>query len=492
VKPEENTISEYSDFPGLLRPSNTPDQGDYSVLSLNRRVSEFLSTAFPDPVWVRGEVAQVSKKGGRGHIYFRLAEPSPSENQPLAVIDCALFAGNRPLIAREFARAGKVFDIDEGTSVRVKGRITLWDKGGRYQLIVEMVDPLWTEDARGRKLQELVNQLRKEGILESNSQLPLSPLPLNIGLVTAKGSAAAQDFIRSLEESGYPFRVHVAWSPMQGPDTRNGVISAFNRLLSLRDLDAVVLTRGGGSATDLAWFNDEHIARVISQVPWPVISGIGHETDSTLPDFVSGISLKTPTQCAAFLINSVSDFSQQLDSLAHLLVNSAQKRISRSRHSISSMAQVLARSTLIALRGHGRLLTGSAGMLHRAVQGRLAMRRRELKHSGSSLRRVLTAGYLSNAGRELNYRLSRLRDAAFNGVSRRKLLLQNMEARVSGNDPVRLYRRGWATVTGPGGKPVASIGDTAPDDRIGIKVRDGRIDAVTRGIVPEGNGDNNG
>ena len=134
VKPAGNTISDYSDV-----------ASDFTVLSLNGRVSELLTTAFPQPVWVRGEIAEVSRTNARGHTYFRLVEPSPDGmGQPLAVIDCALFSGSRLPVVREFARIGQVFQLNEGMSIRIQGRVTLWDKGGRYQLIVENVDPAWT------------------------------------------------------------------------------------------------------------------------------------------------------------------------------------------------------------------------------------------------------------------------------------------------------------------------------------------------------------
>ena len=220
---------------------------------MNRRVSELLTTAFPQPVWVRGEIAEVSRTNARGHTYFRLVEPSPDGmGQPLAVIDCALFSGSRPPVVREFARNGQVFQLNEGMSIRIQGRVTLWDKGGRYQLIVENVDPAWTMGNQAQKLRRLVDKLRDDGILEANSEIDMPIAPLCIGLVTSKGSAAEHDFIQGLTDSKYPFRVYASYAPMQGSGTTSGVIDAFNRLLSVHDLDVVVLTRGGGSATDLA------------------------------------------------------------------------------------------------------------------------------------------------------------------------------------------------------------------------------------------------
>ncbi len=436
MRPAGNTISDYSDI-----------SSDFTVLSLNRRVSELLSTAFPQPVWVRGEIAEVSKSNTRGHTYFRLVEPSPDGmGQPLAVIDCALFAGNRPLIVRSFARVGEVFQLSEGMTLRIQGRITLWDKGGRYQLIVEKIDPSWTMGNQARRLRRLVDKLREDGILGMNAELGMPLAPLNIGLITAEGSAAEQDFIQGLTESRYPFRVYVAYAPMQGDGTAMGVIDSFNRLLTVPDLHVVVLTRGGGSATDLAWFNDEHIAGVISQVPWPVISAIGHETDTTLPDYVSHTSVRTPTHAADYLVNGVADLMANIDSLAVMLHRSASRSIAHERERLSSTAAVLSRSGRLIFRAQKQEINTLENWLVRSASSSIAATSRRLERCGNSLMKVLETGTLRRLEKELNS----LQRILASSVSRRfemyTMHLKNLEAAVSGNNPQRLYRKGWAGV----------------------------------------------
>lgn len=448
-------------------------------------MSELLSTAFPQPVWVRGEIAEVSRSNIRGHTYFRLVEPSPDGmGQPLAVIDCALFKGSRPLVVREFARVGEVFQLSEGMTLRIQGRITLWDKGGRYQLIVEKIDPSWTIGNQAQKLRRLVDKLKKDGILGMNAELDMPLAPLNIGLITAKGSAAEQDFIQGLKDSRYPFRVYAAYAPMQGDGTTRGVIDSFNRLLTVPNLDVVVLTRGGGSTTDLAWFNDEHIAGVISQVPWPVISAIGHETDTTLPDFASHTSTRTPTHAADFLVNRVADLMGSIDSLAVVLHRSASRGVAHARERLSSTAAVLSRSGRLIFRAQKQEINTLENWLVRSARSSITAACRRLERCGSSFARVLETGILGRLNKELNS----LQRTLATSISRRfeiySMRLENLEASVRGNNPERLYRKGWATVRGVEGKLLRSIRDTSIKEQIEVTLRDGSLSAKIERITP--------
>jgi len=474
VKPAGITISDYSDV-----------TSDFTVLSLNRSVAELLSNAFPQPVWVRGEIAEVSKSNIRGHTYFRLVEPSPDGmGQPLAVIDCALFKGSRPLIVRSFAREGEVFQLTEGMTLRIQGRITLWDKGGRYQLIVESIDPSWTMGNQAQRLRRLVDKLGKDGILGMNAELDMPLAPLNIGLITAGGSAAEHDFMQGLKDSKYPFRVFTAYAPMQGDNTARGVIDSFNRLLSIPDLDVVVLTRGGGSATDLAWFNDEHIAGVISQVPWPVISAIGHETDTTLPDFASHTSVRTPSRVADFLVNRIADLMGDIDSMAVMLHRSASRGLALAREILSSAAAVLSRSGRLTFRAQKQEINTLENWLFRSARSSIAAASGKLERCGSSLMKVLETGNLRRLEKELNS----VKRTLVSSVSRRfeicSIRLENLETSIKGNNPERLYRRGWATVRGNNGELLRSIKDTSVKDEIKVTLRDGSLQTRIERIIP--------
>lgn len=474
VRPVGIIISEYSD-----------NISDFTVLSLNRQVSEFLDMAFPAPVWVRGELIKTPKTNTRGHTYFQLVEPSPDGmNQPLAVIDCALFAGNRTVVVREFAREGKIFELMEGMSLRVYGRISIWDKGGKYQFIVQRIDPSWTTGNQAQILRKLVDKLAKEGVLGANGELMMPVAPLNVGLITARDSAASHDFLQGLRESSFPFKVYTAWSPMQGVETVKGVLNAFNRLLAIPSIDVVVLTRGGGSATDLAWFNDEHIARIISQVPWPVISGIGHETDSTLPDFAAHTRVKTPTYAADILVNRVADLQRDIESLAVVLHGSASRGIAVAREKLATRAGILSRSAGMIFRTQMHDLQTLENWFQKHVNNALFSATEILSGSGISLKKALDTGMPRRRRTELLSLSKKLSLTASMKLATCSMQLDSLYATINGNDPERLYRRGWATVRNTKGKLIRTIRNIEIHDKIQVSLSDGSILAETKKIVP--------
>lgn len=475
MRPAGITISGYSD--------STPD---FTVLSLNRRVSEFLTAAFPGPVWVRGELTRTPKVNQRGHTYFQLVEPSPDGmSQPLAVIDCVLFAGNRTGVVREFAREGSVFELREGMNLRVHGKVSLWEAGGKYSFIIESIDPAWTMGIQAELLRNLVDKLTPEGVLAANAELIMPAAPLRVGLITAKDSAACNDFLHGLSTSSFPFEVYAAWAVMQGTDTANSVIRAFNALLSIPDIDVVVLTRGGGSATDLAWFNNEHIARMISQVPWPVISGIGHETDTTLPDFAASARAKTPTHAADILVNRVADFLRDIESLAVVLHRSASRGVASARERLAGNAGILARGAGMILRTQLHELQTLENWLLKHVQNNLSSASGRLNGSGLSLEKAIIAGLSDRRERELHFLSERLLLSISGKLNTCSMKLDSLDAVITGNNPERLYRRGWTTVRDKDGTLIRTVKNVKIHDEIEISFRDGSINAEAKRISPE-------
>ena len=314
---------------------------DFTILEFNQSVKHALSQSFPNKFWIRGIVKGFRQVSGRGHSYFQLSDPrGKNSSQAPAVIDCALFAGDRAKIALITGRSGIVFEIENETEVRIQAEVNFYDKNARFQIVMKDFDTSFTGDSVAVNLQRLVNQLSTEGILDENKTLPLSEIPLSIGLVTAKGSAAEKDFIKTLEESKYPFKVYVAYASMKGDQTSSSVCASFVSLLQI-PLDIVVLTRGGGSVADLAWFNDEAIARTISQLPYPVISGIGHEIDTTLPDYAAHTRAKTPTHAASIIVNSVAEFDDSVSSLSNSLIAAVSPKIVLENYRINNLASGL-------------------------------------------------------------------------------------------------------------------------------------------------------
>ncbi|MCK5841519.1 MAG: exodeoxyribonuclease VII large subunit [Candidatus Sabulitectum sp.] len=411
---------------------------DLTVLKLNQSVKRTLQSAFPEPVWIRGIITGLRRVSGRGHTYFQLADISEPGEQSPAVADCALFAGDRSRIAIEAGRQAKLFELENDVEVRILVSVSFWDRSGRFQLIMKGFDADFAGDSSAVLLQRLIQQLEKEGVLRENGTFPFPEVPLNIGLVTSRGSAAEKDFVKTLDESGYPFRVYAAWATMQGSETSDSVCGAFNRLLvniGGNKLDAVVLTRGGGSATDLAWFNNETIARTIAQLPWPVISAIGHEIDTTLPDHAAHTRAKTPTHAASILVDAVARFDDKVSILNRSLVSSVSPRIQMENLKIGNLA------------GNLTLYLAS-----------LPKRKSEVLHKLAS----------------------KLNMSVMAELHRQESLISEAEKQVEIRDPKKMLKLGWAVVRNTDGFPLRTISAVNEGQTIKISMDKGWLAAVVK------------
>ncbi len=411
---------------------------DLTVLDLNQAVKEVLQTGFPRPVWIRGVTTGLRRVSGRGHTYFQLADPSDPGEQSPAVVDCALFAGDRSRIAIEVGRQAKLFQLENDTEVRILVSVSFWDRSGRFQLIMKGFDAEFAGDSAAIHLQRLIEQLASEGVLKENGTLSFPEIPLNIGLVTSKGSAAEKDFIKTLDESGYPYRVYAAWANMQGSSTSDSVCTAFHKLMMSPTgdkLDAVILTRGGGSVTDLAWFNDEKIARTIAQLPWPVISAIGHEIDTTLPDHAAHTRAKTPTHAASMLVDRVAQFDDRVALLSQSLISRVSPIVKMEDLRIRNLSHNL--------------------ILHLTS---LPSRKAEVLHKLASRLNLTVMAKLHNL----------------------ESVVTEIEKQIEIRDPVKMLKLGWAVVRDQNGVPLRTVNAVSQGQVVKVSMNNGSLTAVVK------------
>ncbi len=411
-----------------------------------------LSMAFPEPVWVRGVVALGRSKPGAGHTYFQIMDSCPEGSQTPASADCALFAGDRVRISREVGRMGLVFELQDGMEARFLVSPGIYERNGRFSYVVRGFDPDYTGAAEALHLKRLMEKLESEGVLGENGTLNFPLVPLNVGLVTAEGSAASEDFLQTLRESNYPFRVYAAWASMQGAETSGSVTRALVSLTGLSCLDAVVITRGGGSATDLAWFNDESIARTIAQLPFPVISGIGHETDMTLPDFAAHTRAKTPTHAGMILVDRVASFCDSLDNEIRKLHGSVIPRLNLERMRLSKCSSSLREMATRPAFGNLALISRATALIQGRVLPRLSGQNRTLDH------------LLSQLSRRVSERMTRI-----------GAVLDRMDAETARRDPVRMLALGWTIALDSRGKPLKTVDSVNPEDKVSLRLSDGRL-----------------
>jgi exodeoxyribonuclease VII large subunit len=394
----------------------------FSVGQLNQAITHALGDAFPSSVWVRGEIQQLSTSRN-GHTYFELVEKDGARDRVRAVLRVALFRGDRPGVNRALQETG--LRLGDGVEVRIQGRVDYWPPAGRLQLVMHAIDPVFTVGRLAADRERLLRALAAEGILGRNGTLEMAPVPLRVGLVASRNSAAFRDFLHGLEATPYAFRVAHGDVRVQGGGASRRVAFALRRLAEL-DLDVVVVIRGGGARSDLAAFDSEIVARAITEMPVPVVTGIGHEVDRTVADDVAHTCAKTPTAAAAELVARVDAYCDRLAHLSHRVSLRARSCCVLETRALADVARRVERGAPVALererhrlarahaqvldagrRGTGVARTALATRERSAVAaGRRALRDRTVALDGAAARlraldprRVLERGYSITRGR---------------------------------------------------------------------------------------------
>lgn len=311
----------------------------YSVSRLLSTARDAITAELGGPVWVEGEISGF-KKGRNNHTYFDLIEKD-DEDRVIAKLPVALWAGNRARVNARFKDTGPI-RMDEGVRVRIIGPLELWLPGGRLQLNMQDIDPDFTLELIDSERDRVLGLMRSEGLIDRNRACIVPDAPSRIGLVTAVGSAAEADFLKTLHDSGLAFDIVFVDAQMQGLGAER-TISAALRTVAAQSVDLIALVRGGGARTDLATFDHELIARTIATIDVPVFTGIGHEIDTSVADLMANRSFKTPTACAAGIADAVRAVIDRAEdawigiaSIAQRLLDQDNRRLARHARQVTT------------------------------------------------------------------------------------------------------------------------------------------------------------
>src|SRR3954447_2314962 len=296
------------------------EEPTFTVAELNADIGALLGRAFPDELWVRGEIANLSRPQS-GHVYFDLVDGDCS-------LSVTLWAPDRQVVNAVLKRAGGAVRMTDGTEVRIRVRVSWYPKRGQVSLRMLSIDTAYTLGRLAEARELLVMKLRSEGLLARQPALRLAAVPRRVGVVTSDNSAAAHDFLQTLEASGYSFEVVLVDARVQGLDAEASVLAALQRIAALETaVDVACVVRGGGARTDLATFDAEAIARAIALFPVPVFTGIGHEVDTTVADLVAHRRCVTPTACAGALVERVAGWCNRLHDRRGLIARAALRAV---------------------------------------------------------------------------------------------------------------------------------------------------------------------
>jgi exodeoxyribonuclease VII large subunit len=370
----------------------------YSVAALIAEVNSLLGQGFSG-VRVEGEVTNASTSG-RGHVYFSLKDDS-------AALDCVMWSSR--------AR-GMKFDLEDGLAVLASGSLTIYPQRGRFQMVVDTIEPQGV-GALQLAFEQLKKKLEAEGLFAVERKKPLPALPNRVGIVTSATGAALQDMLKVLRRSTN-LEVIVAPAMVQGEGAAAEIAAGIERLVASNRVNLIIVGRGGGSLEDLWAFNEEQVARAIANSPVPVVSGVGHEVDFTIADFVADIRATTPTQAAELVVSRLEEQERRLVDARALFLRGLDRKLALARTRLAGLA-------------------GSSGLAR--VPQRVRLLRERLERAlrlGPALRRVYTAAEtrLGNATRGLHRLPARIAAGGHRRLlaSRKEQLAQLMGARIAG------------------------------------------------------------
>jgi len=312
-----------------------------SLTELQLIIKDSLYLALPDMYWVTAEITEI-KENSAGHCYLELVEKNSDEKNVRARVKAIIWS-NRYRFLKSFFENITGESLNEGLKILVKVKVEYHEIYG-LSLIITDIDPSYTIGEMAMKRQLIIKRLEEEGVFTMNKEVDFPVAPQRIAVISSKNAAGYSDFINHLtgNNSGYVFYTFLIETVMQGNETEQSIMKALDKIaLNISLFDVVVIIRGGGSQSDLSWFDNYNIAYYVTQYPLPVITGIGHEKDTSVTDMVAFQSLKTPTAVADYLIDRMTEAENNIMELSTGITNISQNIIEKNRNLIDTFRMKL-------------------------------------------------------------------------------------------------------------------------------------------------------
>ncbi len=332
------------------------DEG-ISLSELSALIEQGLKQTLHPHYWVVGEISEI-QANRNGHCYLELIEKPEDEQNPTAKMRAVVWANVYRMLAPYFeSETGSPLSV--GMKILVQVSVNFHSLYG-LSLQITDINPTYTIGEDELRRQKIIRQLEEEGIIDLNKEIPLPSVIQRIAVISSATAAGYQDFTQQLQFNlhGIAFHTELFPAAMQGVDVESTIIAQLDEIFKREsEFDAVVIIRGGGARTDLRWFDNYNIAANVAQFPLPVITGIGHDKDQSITDLVAHTSLKTPTAVAEFIINTCSEFIEQLNELQDRLQTTLSDEIRAQHDLLNNYISALShRMQLVTMQSNNKLL----------------------------------------------------------------------------------------------------------------------------------------
>jgi len=439
-----------------------PERKVWSVSELTGRIRDLLAAEFPD-IWVEGEVSNCHEAQS-GHLYFTLKDAR-------AQVRCVCFRNQVRLLK---------FRPEDGLHVTVRGSVSVYEPRGEYQIYVEYVEPVGV-GALQLAFEQLKKRLAAEGLFDPARKKPLPVLPRRIGLVTSPRGAAVRDVVRILRRR-FP-NVHLILYParVQGEGAASDIVGAIKFFNAKQMVDVMILTRGGGSLEDFWAFNEESVARAISVSLIPIISGVGHETDFTIADFVADVRASTPSAAAEIVVQTREQFDQHLAQLGQRMAQRSRYLLLEWRHRLQELAAHRGfRRLEELLRQYRQQSDELIGRLGLALQGRLEVARHRFTVAQTRIAAFDLRARIATLRLRVQQRSGDLRVRVERFLVAKRQQLERLRVQLDERSPLRVLERGYAICYDAVGNVVRAAEQVALGEEIAVQLARGRLAAEVK------------
>jgi exodeoxyribonuclease VII large subunit len=441
-----------------------------TLFELNALVRQTLELGMPDDYWVEAELSEVHEV--RGHCYMELIQKDAHNNTPVAKASAKCWASTWRLARPHFERVTGQ-QLHAGMKVLLKVSAQFHENYG-FSWIVTDIDPTYTMGDMARKRQEIIRQLKEEGVFDLQKELQLPMFCQRIAVISSANAAGYGDFVNQLENNDYGFRFHTQLFPavMQGEGVEQSVIAALNKIFarlkkedsslftlhSSLNFDCVVIIRGGGATSDLSGFDTLALAENVANFPLPVITGIGHERDESVLDMVSHTRVKTPTAAAAFLISNLKIVLDEIEDCEQRIHAKVKQRMDMEKIRLLNYAQKIP------------MLFSVVRTRQEALLGQLLVKMRS------------SIGYrLQDERHRLIVLQNNMQPVLYRKLTDERHLLDLLSQRLIGLDPNRLLKRGYS-ITLNNGRTVRDVSQLKEGDELETRFENGTVRSVVNQV----------
>lgn len=426
-----------------------------TVSQLNRRAKQLLETHLP-LIWVEGEISNMARPSS-GHWYFTLKDEH-------AQVRCAMFRGRNQRVH---------FEPRQGQQVLLRARVSLYENRGDYQLIAEHMEEAGF-GALQRAFEELKQRLAAEGLFDQARKRPIPELPRHIGVISSPSGAALRDVLQVLRRRFPSAPVTLIPTPVQGKEAAPAIIAALALAQRAQLFDVLILARGGGSLEDLWCFNDEALARAMAASELPIVTGVGHEVDVTIADFVADLRAPTPSAAAELVVPDAQDWLIRFATQAQRLTLAINRRLQTHKSHLEQLRKRL-RHPGERLQQQSQRLDGLEMRLKRAMEAQLRHKRQRLNQLVLRQRAQRPEPLLRQKAAELDKLKRQLGRQVHWQLDAKRRRLNEASRMLDSVSPLRVLDRGYALVTNDRGQLVKNSTQVQPGDRLNTRLAEGEI-----------------